>query len=820
MIDKIFLITIFITITFLNSFPQKNNNYVIDFGKEIIDHNYLLNKEEVLAKKTFLRLDLERSRHSYLLYGITDENIFVNLKFSKVKYKIIAYVEAGLTDSTYLQLFADENPVYIDWQSFSPPAEGRENIQKMYRSINLDIPQNKDSLKLNFIADKDSVRLLAVALFPVTEDFEQIPEEIENKLIQFGKIDSKVSSDEIRNLKHNKILIRDNSFTQYLQLRLDEFALAIDLFEMIGWEKGNEIYGLGIFDRLNQAVMIMDGIIGDPWTEKYFGERARLIRGKILWWLNKERGGKGELAGAIKDLKYLNRIYPDLEIIRMYLGEKIDTPDQYDSLSFHPNAPEWSKLQYEALSRLSSEIAWWVNERQADNGELGGKIGDDVELLRWWSALAAFGDTNTIKGWNKLGKAVWENPKVYKGYSKKPIDVEHSSEFISDTFPDMIYFNSSNADKYLKPSAEYFKSLWTFKNKFGRRFFRSAWFSSTEFKTNPPRDRDLALNSRATKAVRFLAWKNNDAELFKVLHEWSTSWKDMALRDDKGKPIGIFPASVTGVDEQFNGDGENWYEAEMFWDYFNWESGNCVQFYDQLLFSYITNEDESLLEPLKLTLELIKQYGNGSLTSNYNKGTKEWAATEIADNYRFWNTVQSYRKFTEDQSYDSLIVEYGNPYSKYLITKDEKHLLFGLNKLLEDIRYNLPLRTTEVIHTDRVRTRDIITLKGMITGDDAYEADSPFLDVTYANTSSDLTMLVTEKSLQNLQIKFYSHSPVTVYPIVKVWLLEKGTYNLKVMDKSNIILSNVNIEIEKKGQEIQLEIPSNKEIVLNLTKIK
>lgn len=803
-----------ICVSFLNV-CQTADRYLYNLGNDIVNNG---NEIRLSDHVKFDRSYLNRIRAPYLTSGISAQDVNIELKLAQGNYKIIAYLEAGYTDSVYLTSSINGKTIKNNWQIFSPQAEGRNKPQKMYRILNCDLTQDKDLVELDYHGISDSVRLLAFYIFPIDEGFSNIDLNLEESLNLIGNINSDVSSEEIRSLKSQNSLSVSNSFNSYLKLKLEEFALALDLFNMMGWEKGNVIYGMGIFDRLNQAVMLLDGIIGDPWIDNYFGERARLIRGKILWWLNRERGGKEELAAALTDLQYLNNLYPENELIRMYLGEKIDTPDRNDSLQFHHNAPEWSKLQYEVLSRLKDEVKWWVNVRQADNGELGGKIGDDVEILRWWSVLAAYGDTNTIKGWKKLGNAVWNDPKVYKGYSQKPIDVEHSSEFISDTFPEMIYFDNENAGKYLKPSANYFKDLWTFKNNFGRRFFKSSWFSSTEVKTDQPRNRDLSLNSRAVKAVRFLAWNNNDADLINALYEWSKAWRDLALREDKGKPIGLFPASVRGIDEQFNGDGPNWYNADMYWDYFDWEHGASLRFYDQLLFSSILNKDSLLLEPLKLTLDLIKQHGH---QKGFVKiGSREWASNIIIENQRFWNIVLQYRVLTGDKSYDDLIVKHGNDYSKYLITKNNKYIVEGLDKLLNDIRFNTPLRTTEVIHTDRVRTSDIITLKGMITGNDSYETDSPFLAATYSNTGDGLTMLVMENSSQELKIKFYSHSKKTINPNVKVWLLEYGDYLHKVVDELENVLTESILNINERGQEIEIMIPPNEEITLLLNKLK
>ena len=128
----------------------------------------------------------------------------------------------------------------------------------------------------------------------------------------------------------------------------------------------------------------------------------------------------------------------------MLTGVQVDLPDRCDESSIIGNPPNWAVLQKEVLCRLSNEIAWWVNERQAPNGELGGKIDDDVEILRNWLPMLIYGDNNTIKGWKKLADAVWNNPRVLNGYSKKIRDVEHSSEFISDSQPALLIISDDS----------------------------------------------------------------------------------------------------------------------------------------------------------------------------------------------------------------------------------------------------------------------------------------------------------------------------------------------------------------------------------------
>src|SRR5690606_25070084 len=125
----------------------------------------------------------------------------------------------------------------------------------------------------------------------------------------------------------------------------------------------------------------------------------------------------------------LRALHPDDQILAMYAGEKVDLPDECDCLETDASAPAWSVTQREALCRLRQICHWWVNERQAENGELGGKFGDDVEILRWWAALVLSGDNTAIRGWQRLADGVWQSKYVKEGYASQLEDVEHAAEF-------------------------------------------------------------------------------------------------------------------------------------------------------------------------------------------------------------------------------------------------------------------------------------------------------------------------------------------------------------------------------------------------------
>src|SRR5690606_8597131 len=132
----------------------------------------------------------------------------------------------------------------------------------------------------------------------------------------------------------------------------------------------------------------------------------------------------------------LKNKYPDAALIKMYLGEKIPFAIQYKVDT--AGAPQWAVKQHEAMQRMLKVIHWWVNEKQIANGELGGKYGDDVEILRWWlPAILGADDATAKKGYIRLVDGVWNSGILERGFAKAVDDVEHSAELFRDTHPAM-----------------------------------------------------------------------------------------------------------------------------------------------------------------------------------------------------------------------------------------------------------------------------------------------------------------------------------------------------------------------------------------------
>lgn len=772
--------------------------------------------ERIQMATTTLRNDLT-------IDGLTGKAVEFKINIPNGKWWFTFWMETGNDYINSAKLVMNERETPINWFRIKAGEEGEDQQTKLYRVYNSLTVVDKNNFSFNITAGKDSVRLLGFSLVPYEEPNTDLHLRIQKFMLEAGKYKSKISLFDLEKyLFEQSSLNPSDSYITHAYLQTSLFAEADRILQMMGWEWASQLTGLGIFDRLHQVISLLDAQLEHDYDKiNPYRERALWMRGKLGYDLNRERGGKHEKEYAEQDLSELVELYPDDENLAMLNGATIDLPDYCDNLPSEPGAPQWAILQRELICRLSSEIKWWVTERQAPNGELGGKIGDDVELLRWWSPFLLSGNKFAMTGWKKLADEVWRSPKVYKGYSKYPIDVEHAAEFISDSTPELLFVDDdSTYYKRLLYTADYFENLWSAKNKFGRRFLKSAWFGATEVDERPPRNRDVDYNTRAVKPLRYIAWYSRNPGFVNLLNEWSEAWLNVSLSTAKGKPKGVVPPSVRWYDEAINGDSDSWYKADMLWDYFDWQHSVGSMILDQMFFTYTLNNNAKLLQPIILLMEMISKNINMINSSVAKQGSELWAVKMMINKKSFWEVVSKWRLNSKNKTYDSILLQYGNEYTKFRISKNYKFLVDGLTEALEEVRYNTPLRTTLVLHTDRVRTEGADLLKAMITGDGTPEGSSPYYAVSWENTDNNFTALVTESNKERLTIETFLFDKKETNIIARIWQLKNGEYHLSYKNKKGKVLAKEKINITKVGQRIKLSLVPGQLLIIDLEKKK
>ncbi|MFA7229567.1 MAG: hypothetical protein WC061_11070, partial [Melioribacteraceae bacterium] len=552
-----------------------------------------------------------------------------------------------------------------------------------------------------------------------------------------------------------------------LNLRFAELILNATHFQNIaGWLWNKDIYPQsGFFQYVN--------IAGDSYEEvSALSEHplylaATWLKAKTAYWIYIEQHEDELVQLADKYFNILKKYFPDYELLDEYLGlKKYDVESEIKTES----VPGWAFLQNKIAGSILDIIYYWVDNRQAENGEFGGKYDDDVEMLRWWPiSRIAFNDTVALKGMKKIVDGIWKSDWIYKGFSKKVRDVEHSSEPVADTQPMMIgldYGNPVYVERCME-SVKGIRDIWTGINSKGHRHFKSSWYSSTEIDTTPPKDCDLEMNTRTVKAALWLAWYNRHPFVMQFLKEWGDSWLEDCLRTEKGKPSGVVPAAVRFTDDAIGGHADNWHHPDMSWDYFNYRGG--AKMLTQFLITSILLNDDKYLKPLELSLDLIRKYKREEL-KDAPIGSEKYAVRVMRESDNFWEAVELWRIYKHNTSYDDLISDVGSPYIKYYLSKNEKNLTGELKKIYNEIVNNYTLNTSEGYFTDRIDLGDMRKqdsqaggmLEAMYLGSSLAEVEFPFNRIAWKGFDKDFSALVTESSSSRIRIKTFLHkdSPV------------------------------------------------------------
>ncbi len=634
-----------------------------------------------------------------------------------------------------------------------------------------------------------------------------------------------------RQFLRNKLIEEPTNIQIINQLYdLDKFLLATYYYDIGWWSWAVNQTGLSIFPRYHIASDLLRQIIADEDHPLY--DKSVYLLARAHYWLYKEQGNEYNRESYEYYFDLLHDKHPEHRLLSMYVGENIIHESSCNTSD--PNAPLWANYQREAICRMQEMIHWWADSAQADNGELGGKFGDDVEILRWWLPnILGADDQKARMAYTKLVDGVWNSGLLERAFSKKVEDVEHSAELFRDTHPAMFLMNYGNpiyVERCLV-SMQNFRDTWTGINSHGHRHFKSCYLSASAIDETPPYAVDVPLNARATLPGLWAAWYNQNPTTIQLFTEWGNAWVEDAARSDNGKPAGLMPAAVAYKDERIGGYAPEWYNPGegLGWDYFDWESlGHVGEMYNQLLGLYAITGQKSLLNPMNSTFDFMMAHGDPQNINETTPGSEDWAAAQLwgktfeglSPDGNIMELYGSARALIGTDRYDELIKKAGRHYSQYRLTGEEEYVEEGLKAILETIRYNYPLYTREVKFTDRVDVPYVDLLFGMYTGHIGSGFEFPGLSATWKNTGPDIAILVGEsnhKSLQAQLFNFGTSKAVGMY----TWQLKPGQYELVVKRKSDgKALAKQLLEISERTSYVEFEIPSNELVALQITQQK
>ncbi len=615
---------------------------------------------------------------------------------------------------------------------------------------------------------------------------------------------------------------------------VDKYLLACYYFDGGGWSWAQKQTGLSLIYRMYAAADLLEQVIADPEDPLY--NRSCYLLAKIYYWLDQEDNNLRHKERARFFFSLLQEKYRENNIISMYLGQKIK--DDNVSAITNQQAPRWAVYQHEAMQRMLKVIHWWVTEKQTDNGELGGKYGDDVEILRWWLPAVLGADDSLAKaGYKRLADGVWNSGILERGFARRVDDVEHSAELFRDTHPGMFLINYGDPE-YVERcmiSMQNFRDVWTGITPLGHRHFRSYYLSATEVVPQYPYGVDVAMNARALLPGLWAAWYNKSPSIIQLFEEWCKSWIADAGRSDNGKPAGVLPSAVGFATDRIGGDGPRWFDPSLTYSYYNWDHlahVNELQYH--LMGMYALTGNKYYLQTVNFYNGLMTKARNEKIIADtVLRGSIDWVKQQLlsggSENDPAQNPMGKVfamaKQVTSATIYDSLVNAYGQPYNQYSINNNEEFIERGLEKILQTLRYNLPLLTSEVKFTDRVYIPGINLLTGMYTGHFGAGYEYPALIASWKNTGKDVAVLIRGGSNKTVFASVYNFGQEKRVSM-RTWQLQPGQYRVRMgidqnedgsVDRS---WSDTIVTIKERVSDIPLKLPARELILLSVEQLR
>jgi hypothetical protein len=529
------------------------------------------------------------------------------------------------------------------------------------------------------------------------------------------------------------------------------------------------------------------------WLHQYYSRlrlaedadvRAEALLGltRVFYWEAAENHEPRVIAQTTDFFREALEIAPDDSILRqmisssclranigtshpMAAGEFCDSvvpvPWEVSVAGIPPDAPGWAASQIRLSRRMDAITGWWVDNQQADTGELGGGWEDDVEILRHWGPQAlGFGSAVAARGLERIADGIWESGYIVDGYNRHLTDVEHSSEPTTDSQPLLAALHPDRREVLNRLRAtRACADNWIGEQPDGRWRFHSAWFNCKQLDTSPERSIDVHLNVRAMGPALWYAALIRDPETVELLERWAESWLEAMRRTDHGKPPGILPSAVRAVDGSYLLNSEHWDKPEVEWDYFQWSGRSQEALASLFLALHDLTGGRKWLDAAGESFQVMAACAEHPALCE--------AIRDSPESFYEW------RRRTGDARHDAAF-GYQPP------GRDEEILDLMARQARETEDYlaaNFDMHTSEVLFTDRVYYRWPAEYRKFLFGGEAPRGERyPFFAVTWPESDTEFARAVVEAGPQRLRLRIFALGETGADIPVRFWRLRPGKY--------------------------------------------
>ena len=497
--------------------------------------------------------------------------------------------------------------------------------------------------------------------------------------------------------------------------------------------------------------------------------QALLYQGRYHYWKAVEGNYPQGHDISKKMFEKILRHNPQHRLARIYLGQPV-APRPAALKQPTGKAPEWAVAAREAMYWTRRVVHWWLDNRQAPDGQLGGGWSDDVEYSKTWSFYSlALGDDKVRRSLTRIADNIWHCPDVANGYyAGTPkhwhlVDVEHGAEWMSFSQPQMMLARYGDP-RYIERNMQVIRNmdLLTGVNAAGHRHFKAYYFSHDLLHPRRLYQCDVPENGRYTKPGIYVMWYAQHPRVMQWCREWGDAWVDHSLAAMQGKPAGFIPSEVVYESDQVGGMSGKWYRIAGYPGYdFASGSWSTKHLMGQLIANAKLFDAPRYVEPLRRIVEWKQAHRDAPYGP---EGSDGWILRKEYTAEKMWSTWKRIR-------------------DGWQAPADLAPLVKELREISAFHAATWEMNTQEVISTDRVplQAKPSSVLMNMYTGGwgsmQAYYPDSA---VSWENVELQVVPLVLEADHRHLKILLHNFDEqprtVTMRPLE----LDTGVYDVQI----------------------------------------
>ena len=464
------------------------------------------------------------------------------------------------------------------------------------------------------------------------------------------------------------------------------------------------------------------------------------------------------------------------------------------------NAPRWALLQRELLQGCRDVVHWWIENRQAPNGEFGDAWGDDTDLIQNFPKLALIGDPDgrIREAARKVADGVYEAGLIERGINARLMDYLHAYEEGVNAQPVMglIDYGNPHFIERMMEAAHTVDTFLTTKDPKGRRRFRSAYYGAGEVRDKGKYGYDHPSNALFCHPALFLSYYSRHPRALRFLQEWIDGWLDIYaehadLKDYRVPKATLLDGTILSWDRKVRGYG-------------------YIDVYAAL--HQMTGE-----ERYRSLLPWWARPG-----TSFFLGGHYLPALEFLDREKHKQQLVKWAELSDlsKPGNDSMGLAARHRYMKWEVTGDEAAAYEALDACIRKLRLTYDAHTWGEPINDRIWLPDHPAIM-MTQGEMSHERNQlwPRHYVSYEGFT-DFAAWVREKSDTHLKVWLYSFSDRAERGKVRAWRAPLGTYSIQFGPDENA--DEQADEGAAKSQElhryaaIPIHLPSRKLCVLQV----